>query len=1025
MGSYEVEERKAIDGRLGELLEARNAGAALKALRQLLVGELDFQQQSRSVPLDGTDLPQSATLIASREGVQVVVVRLPSHGRVLVRNIREALGQIKAQVNGDVLLAAGSEDGSEWQLVYPSTRGEKEILRRITLHRNQPHRTVAEQLAKVYYDARKSDLRNALESAYDVEAVTKEFFREYSRVFRHAMERIEGLPDDEQRRLFCQTLFNRLMFIYFLQRKGWLTFEGNPDYLHALWNDARLKGEENFYNVRLKLLFFMGLNNPQTADFARARSLVEDQIGRVPFLNGGLFDETELDKRPGAHVPNDAIEPILNGLFRRFNFTISESTPYDVQVAVDPEMLGKVFEELVTGRHETGSYYTPRPIVSFMCREALKGYLRTQVPGLDDEAVERYVEDHDVSRIDRDQAGRILEALEAITVVDPACGSGAYLLGMMQELLDLEGLLFNPQLLASPKSVYDMKLRIIERNVYGVDIDPFAVNIAMLRLWLSLIVEYEGSGNPPPLPNLDFKIACGDSLTGPNPGVPADDLIRHTVNRMATDIARLKAEYMLAVGSEKDSLHRQIEQQMAELREMMAHSRVPKNAVDWRITFAEAFERGGFDIVVANPPYVRHELIKAQKPQLKEAYGALYGGTADLYVYFYYRALQLLRDGGMLIFISSNKWFRAAYGAKLRELLATHATVRSITDFGDLPVFESATAYPMIFIAQHAGSPRAARYTEVPSLRPPYPDVHALSRQYGFDLPPEAIDGAEWRLTRTETINRLERMRAGTRPLGEYVGGRIYYGVKTGFNRAFVIDAATRDALIAADPNSAKLIKPFIVGKDIRRWVVDYRDRWLIFARRGIDIDKYSAIHNHLAQWREELIPKAPDAPQRAPGRKPGSYKWYEIQDNIAYFPVFAGPKIVFPDIAKEPRFALDRAGAYCVNTTYLIPTSDLFLLGLLNSSVVEQFFVQLGAQIRGDYLRFFTQYVEQIPIPTTAREDRAAIEQLVERCLDAHGHGLEVTQAEAEINARVARLYGLESADAGERLSVATEVVY
>jgi len=148
---------------------------------------------------------------------------------------------------------------------------------------------------------------------------------------------------------------------------------------------------------------------------------------------------------------------------------------------VDPEMLGKVFEELVTGRHESGSYYTPRPIVSFMCREALKGYLRTQVPDLATEVVERYVDDHDVTGIARNQAGNILDALERITVVDPACGSGAYLLGMMQELLDLEALLYNQSLIATARSVYDMKLRIIQRNVYGADIDPFAVNIAMLR----------------------------------------------------------------------------------------------------------------------------------------------------------------------------------------------------------------------------------------------------------------------------------------------------------------------------------------------------------------------------------------------------------------------------------------------------------------------------------------------------------------------------------------------------------------
>ena len=310
----------------------------------------------------------------------------------------------------------------------------------MVVRRGEPRRTIAQQLAGIYRDTAhaRRDVRTALGRAYDVDAVTKRFFTEYRRIFGEVMTLVRGIPVEDERRLFCQTLFNRLMFLYFLQRKGWLTFNGSPEYLEALWR-SRTSGE-SFYDVRLKLLFFTALNNadsrsPGTPTFA------DNLIGEVPFLNGGPFEQKDIDKRPGVVVPDEAIGLVLNQLFRRFNFTIEESTPYDVEVAVDPEMLGKVFEELVTGRHETGSYYTPRPIVSFMCREGLKGYLTSALTASRGIAISErggrdvatgiaaFVDDHNVDRLSVGDARALLDALESVTVVDPACGSGAYLLG--------------------------------------------------------------------------------------------------------------------------------------------------------------------------------------------------------------------------------------------------------------------------------------------------------------------------------------------------------------------------------------------------------------------------------------------------------------------------------------------------------------------------------------------------------------------------------------------------------------------
>jgi TaqI-like C-terminal specificity domain/Eco57I restriction-modification methylase len=989
---YKLQEAKAIDQRLGELLDATDE-SALTALRKLFVDHLDFNPENRIIPLHRDQPQMSASYIASLDGVRVVAVRLPGRGRVLMRDVQDVLKRAREEVGGDILLAAGAEDGSEWQLVYPSTRGEKEVLRRITLHRGQHHRTVAEQLAAVYRQAHKTGIADALDRAYDVEAVTKKFFGEYKRVFDHAMEEVQGFPDKDERRLFCQTLFNRLMFIYFLQRKGWLRFGGSADYLNALWKDAQ-GGAENFYEVRLRLLFFAGLNNERTADFDQARKVAEPLIGEVPFLNGGLFAESELDQRPGIHVPDSVIEALLNDLFHKFNFTISESTPYDVQVAVDPEMLGKVFEELVTGRHETGSYYTPRPIVSFMCREALKGYLQTHVPELSDGAAARYVGEHDVSAITREQAGPILEALETITVVDPACGSGAYLLGMMQELLELENLLYNPNLIARSEDTYKSKLRIIEKNVYGVDIDPFAVNTAMLRLWLSLIVDYEGEDDPPPLPNLDFKIACGDSLIGPNPALHQISLDE---GELIGALTELKATFLRVTGSEKDAMGRDIDSKIAILKEI-GHSEIPESAIAWHFEFAEVFQNGGFDVVVANPPYVRQEGIKDQKPQLRAVFGFHFASTADLYIYFYFRAFQLLRDKGMLVFVSSNKWFRASYGEGLRTYIGAAATVLSVTDFGDLPVFESATAYSMIFVARKGQLPGySTRYTETTSLEPPYPDVAALVQRDGRNLAFNALKSGKWTLGDTAALELVRRMSSGTIPLQAYVGNQVFRGILTGFNEAFYLTSDQREAMIARDPASAEIIRPLLTGKDVRRWAATFKDRWMIVTKVGIEIDRYPAVFDHLARWEEGLK-----------RRQDQGNHWWELRA-CAYYQAFDGPKILFPDIAAEPRFALDREGAFGDTTVFIIPVADLYLLGVLNSSAVEQFFSELSPTVRGGYFRFKRQYVFQIPIPVAGPHDRETIAELVRDCMVAQEAGKVTDPFQGEIDARVAALYGLD----------------
>lgn len=994
----------AIETRVQELLDTPALRGNLTRLFCEVLGWGSPQGMVRQLPISGSEhLEVTPIPVAQLSGLPVFRVDWPSDRLPNVSQRRAVHNALERSYNQHLLVYV-TADGKQAAFVYPRSRGSsKTELRTLPYAVGLPARTTIEQLGKLAFTIDElglfgqppiSAVLDKLDRAFDVEAVTREFFSTYQQIFEETMRRTTGL-EDNRLRLFTQKLFNRLMFLVFLERKGWMIFHGRPDYLRALWQDYQRDRQAHpdldFYRNRLTLLFFSGLNAP-TSETNEVRAhpgdVVNRLIGNVPYLNGGLFEQDDDDKTPDLAIPDEVFVRMLDDLFYRFNFTVTESTPLDLEVAVDPEMLGKVFEELVTGRHESGSYYTPKPVVAFMCQEALKGHLQAYCPAEDPLAIARFVEERDSGGL-RDPE-RVLEALRDITVCDPACGSGAYLLGMLHELLDLRHALFATRNV-DDKTVYQRKLEMIERNLYGVDIDPFAVNIARLRLWLSLAVDGD---EPRPLPNLDYKIEAGDSLIAPAPNAMQMHLRKPVIDTFADK----KADFLTAHG---DGMKRRLKAEIDDLRGTitdLTYGGKPVTGFDWAVEFAEVFLNGGFDVILANPPYVRHELIKDLKPALKREYGSRFSSKADLYVYFYYRGLELLKPGGMLTFISSNKWFRANYGKKLRAHIAKSTDVLSITDFGDLPVFTSATAYPMIFIAHKGGQHAATCYTQVPSLDPPYPDVREVIRTDGQTLPGDAINGADWTLADSATANRLRGMRATGIPLGEYVKQQIYRGVLTGFNTAFVIDGAKRAELVAADPKSAEIIRPLAVGRDIRKWCIDYKDRWLIVTKIGVDIDRYPAIFAHLSQWQQQLEVR----------RDQGNH-WWELRA-CAYYEAFDQPKIVYPVIAKRSSFAFDTRGAFTNDKAFIIPSEDLYLFGILNSDAAWDMIASICSGLRGGWLELRKVHLAKLLVPAAPPPDRNAVADLVQRCLDANGQRPEVAEWEAEINARVAKLYGVEN---------------
>ncbi|MCW5962236.1 MAG: N-6 DNA methylase [Pyrinomonadaceae bacterium] len=562
----------------------------------------------------------------------------------------------------------------------------------------------------------------ALKAAFSVEKLSKDFFADYKDVFAKFETAIkQSIPDAkqidrkaaEQRRLFTQRLFNRLMFIYFLQKKGWLSYEEDKNYLRRLFTEAEDNGE-NFYQDRLRWLFFSGLGVNENIDLHQSR-ILRERRGDVPYLNGGLFekDDDGFDEANRVEIENALFHGLLN-FFERYNFTVDESTPIDIEIAVDPEMLGKVFEELVTGRNESGSYYTPRRVVQFMCREALKNYLAETK--IDAEKIKRLVVEYSDEDITIPEARKLLSHLENVKIVDPACGSGAYLLGILQELKTITALL-DTKTSNSPIEIYERKLKIIQNNIYGVDMDAFAVQIARLRLWLSLAVDFYGD-KPEPLPNLDFKIEQGDSLTAPNPNKAKYSGVEEKIG----EYKKAKAEFFKSsIEHRFDAEHKkQLLEKIKKLREEISFwihqndtSKMPDDAFDWAIEFAEVFSpkvvewridgthtlindveiqpklteaqpvesttrEGGFDIVLANPPYGGTKVSDATR----NAYFDNTQGSQskDPYGIFIARGLQILRPNGVLSYIVSDTWRTIKSFRPLRHRILEQCTVKHFLD---------------------------------------------------------------------------------------------------------------------------------------------------------------------------------------------------------------------------------------------------------------------------------------------------------------------------------------------------------
>ena len=641
--------------------------------------------------------------------------------------------------------------------------------------------------------------------------------------------------------------------------------------------------------------------------------------------NSGLFHfKNEKGRSPPdelalkLEIDDKILENIIKSLYY-------PDCPYEFSV-LPPEILGNVYEQflgksirLTEGHHAKveekpevkkvgGVFYTPQYIVEYIVKNTVGKLCEEKTP----------------------------KQIERLHILDPACGSGSFLLGAYTYLLDHHLKYYSEQ--KNPGRFRDQiyqgsngqwfltikeKKRILLNNIFGVDIDSQAVEVTKLSLLLKVL---EGAGRDVfeqqqklwperALPDLGNNIKCGNSLIGPD---------------------------FLEQGKTLDP-------------EII----VKLNPFDWESEFKEVFLQGGFDAVIGNPPYVRQETLSNLKGYLESKYDVFHG-IADLYVYFIEKGITLLNKQGVFSFIVANKWMRANYGFPLRTWLKD--LVQEIIDFGDLPVFQGATTYPSIIRVAKDHSEPTVRIVKVDTLD--FKNLQDYTSEKAFQVKRSSLKDDEWSLSSIEDQRLLAKINLKGTPLGELVGKKIFRGIITGLNEAFVIDESEKDRTLKENPQSKELIKPFLLGRDIKRYAPPVPTRFVIMIPKGWTREhcngqdawgwlskNHPQIANHLSQY--EAMAKVRN--------DKGEY-WWELR-SCDYYNEFEKAKILFPDISIRGNFTLDENKNYCVNTAYFIRSNDKYLLGLLNSKLMTFYYGHFFSSYRGGYLRFFYQYLVQLPI--------------------------------------------------------------
>ena len=856
--------------------------------------------------------------------------------------------------------------------------------------------------------------------------------------------------DDIEKKII--RMITRIMFVWFIKQKELVPNRiFDADFLSTILKDfdPYSKTEGNYYNAILQNLFFGTLNraikdeNGNTRKFASSSkrdvktlyryaelfSICEQEVinlfAEVPFLNGGLFecldktrysDGVELcynfdgfsrnDARFAdgrfkhrAVVPNNlffAPETGLISILSRYNFTIEENSPEEQQVALDPELLGKVFENLLgaynpetraTARNQSGSFYTPREIVNYMVDESLIAYL-----GNNDFVRSLFGSDFSFDEAKAEEYKKTAEQLKCVKILDPACGSGAFPMGLLNRVVEIL------ERISPDENVYDLKLLVIENCLYGSDIQSIAAQITKLRFFISLICDCDKDASKPnfgipTLPNLETKFVSANTLIAKKKRDLQGNLFENPeIEQTKRKLAEIRHKHFSAKSaSTKYRLRKEDEELRGELINLLSDDNGfaqddakqlakwnPYDQNDTSSFFDPEWMFGvadGFDIVIGNPPYIQLQNNSGELAKLYEDCGySTFARTGDIYCLFYERGWQLLKEGCYLCYITSNKWMRAGYGDKTRGFFANKTNPMLLIDFAGVKIFESATVDTNILL--FSKSDNLHKTLCAVTNKQNKDSVNNLSdfvRQQ--DTICDFSHSDSWViLSPIEQSIKRKIEKVGT-PLKDW-DIQINYGIKTGFNEAFIISTEKREGILAncqtedERKKTAELIRPILRGRDIKRYGYEWAELWLIatFPSRHYNIDEYPAVKQYLLSFGIERLEQTGKIHivngEKVKARKRTSNKWFETQDSISYWEDFSKPKVMWKIIGCNINFCFDEKQLICNNAVDIMTgdrDSIIQFVGLMNSKLFDWYLkLTTEAEVQGGGIQLYVTTLEK-----------------------------------------------------------------